>query len=85
MKRILLIAAIAVAYAVFRVGVTHIPTIHPAPSATFPKVAAVAAKMQAGDRAALADAYLILSRAVAANPTLEPVFPDTAEIGRAHV
>ena len=84
MKRILLIAAIALAYAVFRVGVPHIPTLPPSPSATFPKVAAVAAKMQAGDRAALADAYLILSRAVAANPTLEPVFPDTAAVRRAH-
>jgi hypothetical protein len=47
-------------------------------------VAVAAAKMTASDRAAMSDAYGILSRSVAANPTLEPVFPDTAAVRRAH-
>lgn len=84
MKRILAIAAIGIAYLVFRMGGLALPSPTPAPTATFPEVAAVAAKMQASDRAALADAYLILSRSVAANPTLEPVFPDTGAVRRAH-
>lgn len=86
MKRFLVIATLGAAYLAFRLGVVAVPVPAPAPSpsATFPAVAAVAVKMQASDRAALADAYLILSRAVAANPTLEPVFPDTAAVRRAH-
>jgi hypothetical protein len=40
--------------------------------------------MTAADRAAMSEAYGILSRSVAANPTLEPVFPDTAAVRRAH-
>ncbi len=84
MKRFAVIAILGAAYLAFRLGVVAVPVPSPAPSATFPAVAAVAAKMQASDRAALADAYLILSRAVAANPTLEPVFPDTAAVRRAH-
>lgn len=56
----------------------------PTPAAPFPEVAKVAGGMNAEDRGVLADTYLILSRSVAANPTLEPVFPDTAAVRRAH-
>lgn len=89
MKRILVVVAIGLAYLAVRVGPSFVPTITPpapapTPASPFPDVARVAAGMQADDRAALADAYLILSRSVAANPTLEPVFPDTAAVRRAH-
>jgi hypothetical protein len=84
MKRILIVAALGIAYLVYRVGAVAIPAPTPTPAALFPDVAAVAARMNQADRAALSDAYLILSRSVAANPTLEPVFPDTAAVRRAH-
>jgi hypothetical protein len=85
MKRILLVAALGIGYVVFRTGaIPAIPAPTPTPAVAFPDVAAVAKKMRADDRAALADTYLILSRSVAANPTLEPVFPDTAAVRRAH-
>lgn len=85
MKRYLLAAVLGLAYAAYRVGVPALPApLTPAAVASFPDVAAVARKMRAEDRAALSDAYQIFSRSVAANPTLEPVFPDTAAVRRAH-
>lgn len=85
MKRFAVIAVLGLAYLAYRVGAVALPVLPaPTPAALFPDVAAVAAGMNATDRAALADAYLILSRSVAANPTLEPVFPDTAAVRRAH-
>jgi hypothetical protein len=88
MKRILLVAALGIGYVVFRTGAIPAlpapPTPTPTPAVSFPAVSAVAKKMRSDDRAALADAYLILSRSIAANPTLEPVFPDTAAVRRAH-
>lgn len=86
MKRFAIIGVLGLAYLMFRVvGAGPLtPTPAPAPAAPFPEVAKVVAGMNAEDRVALADAYLILSRSVAANPTLEPVFPDTAAVRRAH-
>jgi hypothetical protein len=87
MKRILIALALAVAYAVFRfapIPSLPIPAPTPATATTFPEVTAAAKTMSAGDRSALAAAYLILSRSVEANPTIEPVFPDTAAVRRAH-
>lgn len=86
MKRFAVIAVLGLAYLAYRIGLPGVPVLPPSPTpaALFPDVAAVAARMNATDRAALADAYLILSRSVAANPTLEPVFPDTAAVRRAH-
>lgn len=84
MKRILLVAALGIAYLIYRMGGAALPAPTPTPAALFPDVAAVAARMNQTDRAALSDAYLILSRSVAANPTLEPVFPDTSAVRRAH-
>jgi hypothetical protein len=87
MKRILIALALAIAYAVFRfapIPSLPIPAPTPATATTFPEVTAAAKTMSAGDRSALAAAYLILSRSVEANPTIEPVFPDTAAVRRAH-
>ena len=89
MKRILIALALAIAYAVFRLApIPSLPLPLPAPTpataTTFPEVTAAAKTMSAGDRSALAAAYLILSRSVEANPTIEPVFPDTAAVRRAH-
>lgn len=86
MKRYLAIAVLGIGYLVYRTGVVPALPAPPPPAvvASFPEVSAAAQKMRPGDRAALADAYLIFSRAVAANPTLEPVFPDTAAVRRAH-
>lgn len=85
MKRYLLIAAVAAAYLVFRLGVpAATPTPVPTPATPFPAVAAVAAGMGVEDRNALAQAYSILARAVTANTVTEPVFPDTAAVRRAH-
>jgi len=87
MNRVLIALALAIVYAVFRfapIPSLPIPTPTPASAVAFPDVAAVAQKMSAGDRSALAAAYLILSRSVDANPTIEPVFPDTAAVRRAH-
>lgn len=85
MKRLMFIAVVGAAYLAYRVGALNpAPAPTPAPNATFPAVAVAAAKMTASDRAAMSEAYGILSRSVAANPTLEPVFPDTAAVRRAH-
>jgi hypothetical protein len=87
MKRILIALTLAIAYAVFRfapIPSLPIPAPTPATATTFPEVTAAAKTMSAGDRSALAAAYLILSRSVEANPTIEPVFPDTAAVRRAH-
>ncbi len=87
MKRAILAAAIGVAYILWRVGMPTVlpaPTPTPTPSAPFSDVAALAASMAAEDRIALAQAYEILSRSIAANPVNEPVFPDTAAVRRAH-
>lgn len=84
MKRFAVIGIIGLAYLAYRMGVAAGPAPTPTPASPFPEVSKVAAGMSAQDRSSLADAYLILSRSVAANPTLEPVFPDTAAVRRAH-
>jgi hypothetical protein len=40
--------------------------------------------MTPDDRKGFSEAYAILARAVAANPTADPVFPDTPSVRRAH-
>lgn len=87
MKRAIIAAVIGVAYILYRVGMPTVlpaPTPVPTPSAPFADVAKLAASMAAEDRIALAEAYGILSRSIAANPVNEPVFPDTAAVRRAH-
>ncbi len=83
--RIIICVVLAVGYAAYRGGVPlpAVPVIVPV-ERPFPEVAAAAAGLTAGDRESLAQAYDILSRSVAANPKVEPVFVDTASIRKAH-
>lgn len=85
--RIIVCLVLAVGYAAYRGGVSlpplPVPAVVPA-AKPFPEVAAAAAGLTAGDRESLAQAYDILSRSVAANPEVEPVFVDTASIRKAH-
>lgn len=79
--------AIGLAYAAYRISPAIIPsrpTPAPVQPAMFDDVARAAGKMSKGDRAAVREAYLILSRAIAADPAADPVFPDTESIRRAH-
>lgn len=86
MNRAVAVAALLIAYFLFRGG-APLPVPTPAPvsiPAPVKAVADIAAKMGAEDRASLSDAYAVLSRAIEANPTDEPVFPDTSAVRRAH-
>lgn len=85
MTRLALCVALAVGWLVFR----HAPIpaiVTPAAPAAVPiaELSAVAATVSKADRAALSETYLILSRSIAANPAVDPVFPDTAAVRRAH-
>lgn len=84
--RIMLCMAAAICWAAMRF-VPSIPLSPPAvtpAAAPFPELAASAAKLPKEERAALSDAYAVLSRAVAADPADDPVFIDTPAVRRAH-
>lgn len=70
---------------------TNAPAIlPPAPGPVVPVVAPVSGlakflpAMSRDDRSALADAYSVLQRSVAANPASDPVFPTVGSIRNAH-
>jgi hypothetical protein len=81
--RTILCILLAVAYAGWRYAPAVVPVVAPA-AVTFPEVASAAARMSREDRAALAEAYQILSRSVANNPASEPVFNSTADVRKGH-
>lgn len=77
---------IGVAYLLWRVLPALQPSIAPTPAVAVPfdGIAKAASSMTAADRSAMHEAYLILSRAVAADPSTDPTFTDTAAVRRAH-
>jgi hypothetical protein len=83
--RMAICVAIGLAYGAYRLSPVIVP-VKPAPAQTavFEDVARIASKMSKADRAAVREAYQILSRAIAADPAADPVFADTEAIRRAH-
>ena len=97
MNRAILCAAVALA---FFVGTRLHPTPTPTPAPTpvpapkpvprppvirpIPELTPLADAMSADDRQALAEAYQIISRSIAANPIDDPVFPTTGAVREAH-
>lgn len=82
MNRLLLCLLLCVGYVAMRfVGFN---TDKPVVVNANDSVAQVARSMSADDRKSLSQAYLILSRSIAANPQEDPVFPDTESVRRAH-
>jgi hypothetical protein len=80
----LLVAAIL--YGAWRLA-PHIDLAVPQPPAVsvpFESIGKLTSQLTAEDRAALSETYLVLSRAVAADPATDPVFLDTAAVRRAH-
>jgi hypothetical protein len=69
---------------------TKVPVALPVPTPVVPVVAPVSGlakflpAMSREDRSALADAYEILQRSVAANPASDPVFPTVGSVRNAH-
>lgn len=87
MNRVLLCVCLALAFFVFRSNrpIDIVPAPVPAVDATtIPALKKYRDQMTATERAALADAYAILSRSVAANPTDEPVIETTAALVEVH-
>lgn len=79
---------LAIGYAMFRLA-PAVPLPSPTPVAPvvvapFSGLADIAQRLSKEDRQALKDAYLVLSRAVAADPESDPVFVDTAAVRRSH-
>jgi hypothetical protein len=85
-QRLILVLALALAYGVYRVGpvVPSLPVPAPVVASPFPEVTAAVGQLPAGERQALRDSYMILSRAVRSDPDDEPVFADVAAVRRAH-
>lgn len=81
--RVLVLVVAAVGWTAYRNGtpVPVIPTPQVVPHAS---IASAAAGMSREDRQAMAEAYRMLSRSVAANPQDEPVFATTADVRRGH-
>lgn len=82
MNRLLLCVTLAVVYVSVRMSAFHtgdrtVVNVNDA-------VAQQARLMSAEDKKSLSEAYLILSRSIAANPADDPVFPDTESVRRAH-
>ena len=84
MNRLAICAVLGVAYVVMRVNVHHV--VNPVVPVAVPisQIGEVAKRMSAEDRSGLHDAYMMFSKAVAADPVEEPVFPDCAALRRAH-
>lgn len=84
MTRVVICAVLALGWLGFRHGaLPALPVLTPA-AAPIAELTAVAKGMSKDDRAALEQTYSILSRSIAANPAVDPVFPDTASVRRAH-
>lgn len=85
MNRVLVCVTLALAFTAWRA--TSGPSSKPAPVApatVVPSLAKYRSQMTAQERSALADAYAILGRAVAANPADAPVFETTSAVVEAH-
>lgn len=85
--RLTLIAVIALAYGAWRIS-PSIPAVIPSPTPSvavpFESIGKLSSSLNQDDRVALREGYLVLSRAVAADPPSDPVFIDTAAVRRAH-
>ena len=82
--RLVVLAAAAVGYTAYRNSET-LPLPAPAPLvAPHVSIASAAGSLPAEDRKAIAEMYMGLSRAVAANPEVDPVFTSTADIRHGH-
>lgn len=81
MNRAILCVVLAVGWLAVKYAphIDGVPIVRP-----IGELAELAKQMTPDDRAALSETYAILSRAVAANPAVDPVFPDVASIRRAH-
>lgn len=77
--RLVLCFAIGVSYFSVR---DRLDTVIPQPPKT--GLAAVASKMTAAERKAVADFYETLGRSIAADPDVEPVFDTKGDIRKAH-
>lgn len=94
MNRVLVTAVLAAAFLLARhykpalpplvPPVTPVAPVTPSVPPPVAEIAAVASRMKPSDRADMGSAYAMFSRAVAADPVDEPVFPDTASLRRAH-
>lgn len=81
--RTAILVAAAIGWTAYRQAgpnpVVPVPAVVPHQS-----IAAAAAAMPAADRQALADAYDMISRSVAANPAADPVFRTVGDLRRGH-
>lgn len=84
MNRYVMCAVLAVAYLGVRPHARAIISPSAPTAAPVTAVADVARTMNQTDRAAMRDAYATLSKALAADPEVEPVFVDVATLRRAH-
>jgi hypothetical protein len=85
--RLLACVVLALAYGAYRLAPSlsiPLPLAAPAVAVPFEGVGKLAAGMSQGDRVAMREAYLILSRSVREDPAEDPVFIDTAAVRRAH-
>jgi len=81
MTRLALCLALAVGWVAYRQGGISIPRV---PGVQVAELVSVAQGMTPADRGALEQTYAILARTIAANPAIDPVFPDTGSVRRAH-
>ena len=85
MIRIAICICLALAYGAYRLWpVASAVVVTPPAAVPFESVGSLSSSLSTDDKAALREAYLILSRAIAADPAVEPVFLDTAAVRRAH-
>lgn len=87
MNRRIAALLLALAYGAWRVAPVAVRLV-PMPAVSvavpFEDIGRLTAGMPPDDRVALRESYLVLSRAVAADPDSDPVFVDTDAVRRAH-
>lgn len=92
MNRFTLVALLGLSYGLLRAtaaidALTDPPSPGPGPTPVTTPVEGLSeyrGRLTRDERAALSQAYDILSRSVAANPAVDPVFPDTTALRAAH-
>lgn len=85
MIRIAICICLALAYGAYRLWpAASAVVVTPSVAVPFEAIGSLSASIAADDKVALREAYLILSRSIAADPSSDPVFLDTAAVRRAH-
>lgn len=84
--RLLVCFVVAAAYGAWRLApqIDMLPVPVPSVAVPFESIGKLSSSLTSDDKVAMREAYIILSRSIAADPSADPVFIDTAAVRRAH-